>query len=257
MTTRFKICLASIWMMTLAVFSLAQTGTVQQWFTEGNNAYAQAHYPAAVEAYSKIIQAGFENEWVFFNLGNAYFKQNRVGMAILCYEKALRISSQSKEIKENLEFARSRIVDKIETPSENIMVHGTKRFFNLLSINQETALVLIFSLCGGIFLLIFLSRILAQWRQIQLALAGIFLLLTLIWGVSNIIRIYQFTHEKGAIILADKADILSGPAAGNPVLFSLHEGTRVEVRQEAGDWSLITLSNGWSGWVTNEKIGSI
>ncbi len=241
----------------MTAFSWGQSAEVQQWFTEGNHAYAQANYPVAVEAYSKIINTGFENEGVLFNLGNAYFKQNQVGLAIYCYEKALRISPASAEIQDNLQFARSRIVDKIETPSENIFVHAVKRFFGLLSINQETGLVLFLSLFGGICLLVRLFGFLPQWRSLLLSLAATFLLLSMIWGTSNAIRIFQFTHEKGAILLADKVDILSGPSAGNPVLFSLHEGTRVEVRQEAGEWSLISLPNGWSGWVMKDRMGII
>lgn len=254
---RTRIYLAALWILIVAVFSCGQSTEVLQWFKEGNHAYAQADYPAAVEAYSKIIRTGFENEWILFNLGNSYFKQNRVGLAIYCYEKALRISPTAAEIKDNLEFARSRIVDKIEIPSENFLFHTVKRFFGLLPINQETGLIIFLSLCGGICLLCSILRFLPQWRSLLLILGATFLLLSLIWGTSNVIRIYQFTHEKVAIILADKVDILSGPASGNPVLFSLHEGTRVELRQEAGEWTLISLPNGWSGWVMKDRMGII
>jgi tetratricopeptide (TPR) repeat protein len=254
---RTRIYLVSLWILLVNAFSWGQSADVQRWFQDGNHAYAQANYPAAVEAYSKIISTGFENEWVLFNLGNAYFKQNRVGLAIYCFEKALRISPATAEIRDNLEFARGRIVDKIETPAEDIFVHAVKRFFTLFSINQETGLATFFSLCGGLCLLCSIFRFFPSGRSLQLIAAAVLLLLSLIWGTSNAIRIYQITHEKSAIILVDKVDILSGPASGNPVLFSLHEGTRVEVRQEAGEWSLISLPNGWSGWVMKSRMGII
>jgi hypothetical protein len=252
------ICLLSgVLFIAVNGYSQSQNATQVRWFAEGNNAYTQGNYAAAIEAYNHIVQSGFENEWVFYNLGNAYFKQNRLGMAILCYEKAVRLAPGEKEIRENLEFASSRKVDKIEVPIDFFLIQWLKWFFNLFSLNQETGLVLLFSFLGGGALILILARVTSQLRTLFFIMFLVFLGVTLLFGVSNFLRVYHFTHDQSGIVMVQKADILSGPAPENPVLFSLHEGTKVEVRQESGDWFQINLPNGWSGWVRKNTLGLI
>ena len=83
------------------------------------------------------------------------------------------------------------------------------------------------------------------------------LILFLIVGASNVFRIYQSVTIQEAVILAEKADVLSGPGEDNPTLFSIHEGLKVKVQAELNQWSQISLENGWNGWVKTEALGMI
>ena len=84
-----------------------------------------------------------------------------------------------------------------------------------------------------------------------------FLVLFLILGTSNLLRIYwQETVQEG-VVLVEKADVLSGPASDSPILFSVHEGLKVRIENDLPDWVQISLENGWNGWVKKETLGEI
>ena len=84
-----------------------------------------------------------------------------------------------------------------------------------------------------------------------------FLVLFLILGTSNLLRIYwQETVHEG-VVLVEKVDVLSGPASDSPILFSVHEGLKVRIENDLPDWVQISLENGWNGWVKKEALGEI
>jgi uncharacterized protein YgiM (DUF1202 family) len=79
----------------------------------------------------------------------------------------------------------------------------------------------------------------------------------LIVSVSNIYRIYQLKTDLKAIVVTEKADVLSGPGPDNPTLFSIHEGLKVKVQNQLDQWVQISLENGWTGWIKSDTLGII
>jgi len=84
----------------------------------GNQHYMEREYDKAVDCYSRVISMGYEASSLFYNLGNAYYKQNDLPRAILYYEKARLLAPWDEDIRQNLAIANSRIVDKIDNIPE-------------------------------------------------------------------------------------------------------------------------------------------
>ena len=241
----------------LALSAEGQAQDVSRFFQAGNEYYAQNKYTAAIEQYQKILKSGVVSDVVFYNLGNAHFKNNHLGSAILFYEKAQRLAPRDREISENLNFARTRVADKVERPPEGIVVSLARRITNWLPLDTETSLALgLFFAANAAFALFWLDVIPALSRLAlysSMALLGLFLIL----GTSNLIRIYwQETVQEG-VVLVEKVDVLSGPASDSPILFSVHEGLKVRIENDLPDWVQISLENGWNGWVKKEALGEI
>jgi uncharacterized protein YgiM (DUF1202 family) len=57
--------------------------------------------------------------------------------------------------------------------------------------------------------------------------------------------------------MEEKVDVLSGPAADNTVLFTVHEGTRLEVRNRRDGWYQVSLPNAMSGWVPSGAVEQV
>lgn len=234
-----------------------QVPGVRQLFEAGNSFYAQGNFRAAAEEYEKIVQMPFASEVVYYNLGNAYFKDGQLGKAILYYEKAFKLSPRDRDIADNLSFATSRIADKVEKPAEGFLLKQLKRWLTLLPLDVETCLALgcfvTANACFAVFLLGGSPSLSRGALVASLVLLGLFLL----FGSINLFRIYQAETVREAVILTDKVDVLSGPSTDNPTLFSIHEGLKVQLENEVQDWVQISLENGWNGWVKKEVLGII
>ncbi len=83
---------------------------------EADTAYKDGKYDQSVNLYSNIISSGFSSGQLYYNLGNSYFKSGRLGPSILMYERAVQLMPHSDDVRHNLEFARSRTLDRIDQP---------------------------------------------------------------------------------------------------------------------------------------------
>jgi tetratricopeptide (TPR) repeat protein len=233
------------------------TQDVARIFQSGNEYYAQSNYKAAIEQYQKVLESAVVSEVVFYNLANAYFKNNQLGKSILCYEKAQRLAPHDREITENLNFARARIADKVERPPEGFFISQLRRLMNWLPLDTETALAVAFFFAANAAFSLFWLDTIPRFSRFALYASIAFLVLFLILGSSNLLRIYwQETIHEG-VILVEKADVLSGPASDSPTLFSIHEGLKVRIENDLPDWVQISLENGWNGWVKKDALGEI
>jgi hypothetical protein len=243
--------------LSLTRVGLAKGGDITQLFQSANQLYSQGNFKEAIERYRRITESNFVNEVVYYNLANAYFKQNQIGLAILYYEKAGKLAPGDREISENLELARTRIVDKVESSQDSFPVKLVVALTNLLPLDVETALaVTLFVLANSLFGLFVTTR---SGRVRRTSMLGIAVLLPvfLIVSVSNIYRIYQLKTDLKAIVVTEKADVLSGPGPDNPTLFSIHEGLKVKVQNQLDQWVQISLENGWTGWIKSDTLGII
>jgi tetratricopeptide (TPR) repeat protein len=235
----------------------AETQDLARTFQSGNEYYAQNNYRAAIDQYQKVIASGVVSETVLYNLANAYFKNNQLGKAVLCYEKARRLAPRDRDITENLNFARTRIADRVERPPEGLFLGQLRRVTNWVALDTETTLALSFFVAANICFAFFWLDSIPGLSRFALLGSIAFLVLFLILGTSNLFRIYLQETTREGVILVEKADVLSGPASDSPTLFSIHEGLKVRIENDLPDWAQISLENGWNGWVKKEALGEI
>jgi tetratricopeptide (TPR) repeat protein len=231
--------------------------TVPEWFQAGNQLYEKGDFRRAVELYYKVVDAGFVNEAVYYNLANALYKDDQLGKAILYYEKARRLAPRDLEIVGNLTLGRSRIVDKVDAPPEVFGVRQLHWLHSRMSLDLETLLAAGLFVAGNCAFSIFLLSKRDRLRTLALSSSlGIFCLF-IGMTASLAFRIYEFQTLREGIVLTTQVDVLSGPGTENPTLFSIHEGLPVRIQNELGEWIQIGLENGWNGWVKHEAVGVI
>ena len=76
------------------------------------NLYQQKEYSAAVAMYDSIVNEGFAHAETYYNLGNAHFRLGNLGMAILKYEKALKMNPDDEDAQHNLALANKQVIDE-------------------------------------------------------------------------------------------------------------------------------------------------
>jgi len=223
-------------------------GTPDELFTAGNSAYEEERYADAVAAYQKILGFGVTDPRVLYNLGNAYFRLGRLGPAILNYERALRLDPSDREARDNLELSRGLIRDRVGEPELQYPIRVVKETLEAI---PTPSIAWVFLACvWSVATAAGAIPLSGSWvRRRLLAYATVALsLLALTTGVSLLYRGRQDAAPI-AIVLEDRIDVRSGPGEENTILFTVHEGTRLDLRNSLERWVQVSLPNGLSGWV--------
>jgi tetratricopeptide (TPR) repeat protein len=224
---------------------------------EGNRHYMNREYDKAVDCYTRVMDMGYSASSLYFNLGNAFYKQSNFPKAILYYEKARLLDPGDEDIRQNLAIANSRIVDKIE----NIPEFFLKRWANGLSVflsPDQWAIVslLLFSLSLAAFFLYMFTN--SYQLKKSGFIAGVILLALSLSGIlfmnerKKLIR-----HSNGAIVIAPVVNVKSSPDEQGTSVFVLHEGTRVVLMDSVQQWKEVKIPDGNKGWIQDRDLARI
>src|SRR5690606_3968445 len=82
--------------------------------SKGSRLYAEGDYQGVAAVYETLVNEGYVEVAVFYNLGNAHFKLNNLGSSILYYEKARKLDPSDPDIRKNLAFVNLGITDRIQ-----------------------------------------------------------------------------------------------------------------------------------------------
>ena len=226
----------------------------QSTFDEANAAYAAGDYKSAATLYQTLIDEQ-PDAVLYYNLGNAQFKQGELSQAILNYERALRLRPNYKDAQYNLAFAQSKITDNIVEQDFFLSVWA-RALRNQL--RESTWLILSISLFifGLIGILGFLLGRTPWLRKTAFHLAWIALLFSLIAGLNTASLHQRDTLRNEAIITQGVVNAKSSPDRSGTDLFTLHEGTKVTIRETLGEWCNIRVGSN-EGWIKQQNMERI
>ena len=221
---------------------------------DADSAYVNGNYQQAIAQYEALLKNGASAE-LYYNLGNAYYRTENITRAVLNYERALLLSPGDRDIRFNLQLARSKTIDKIVPESEMFFITWYHALVNLMSVDGWARMAIIsLALVIILFLLYLFSE--PIWLR-KIGFFGGFLLL-LFFVLSNLFAYQQkqnLLYRKGAIVIAPSVTVKSTPAQNGTDLFILHEGTKVTIIDGAmSDWKEIRLADGKEGWIERKRI---
>jgi tetratricopeptide (TPR) repeat protein len=228
-----------------------------QLFQQGNSAYQQGNYTAAISAYEAILKTGVSGGELCFNLGNAYYKQGDMGRAILNYERALRLMPGDDDLRHNLQLANLLIVDKIEvTPRLFIWDwwDGLKAWFSLSGITWLVYALLV--LTAGAVVAIILARSYAV-RKIGVLATLVIGLVLVVAVVALVDKARDAGRSDEAIIIATITTIKNSPDEKSSDAFVLHAGVKVRITDIVNHWVQIRLADGKVGWMEQSAAEKI
>ncbi len=234
--------------------SLYASGANDSTWIKGNDFYSLGEYDQAIEYYNKIEKSGNVSWRLFYNMGNAHYKQNDFAKAILYYERALKLNPKGSDILNNLEIAKLNTLDKIESVPDLIITTFFKNIRDTFSSNMWAYLSLVSLALTGVLLLGFKFARGRKRRKFSFAGACLTLVLAISCMVfSANLRSIAISNDY-AIITAPVTNIKSAPNSSGGNLFILHQGTKVEILESLGGWGRIELSDGRQGWMLNKDM---
>lgn len=237
-----------------STISIAQNNTL---FEKGNALYNQGKYSEAIDAYLMILDTKNHSSELYFNLGNAHYKLNHVAPSIYYYEKALQLSPNDEEIKNNLVFAKNMTIDAIDTIPEVGLSKFTNSITNFMTFDGWAKIAVILVLCFVILFLIYYFAYTTIRKRLSFigsltALFLFFIVLALAFHKFNLDK-----NDKPAIVFAQESKVKAEPNLRSEEAFTLHEGTKVQILDTVKSWKKIKLADGKTGWISQEDIKAL
>ncbi|RJP34393.1 MAG: hypothetical protein C4527_02365 [Candidatus Omnitrophota bacterium] len=226
-------------------------------FHLANEYYRNGNLDKALNGYLYLVELGVSNGYLFYNLANTYFRNGFLGEAIVWYERASRYCPRDRDLQLNFEYAKSNLLDEeFRAPAYGGTVGFLQRLHRLLNVRESVIGLLILTwlfFAVLIALLLIRSDRWKSWLRLPCWLLGIAFVLCLF---STGWKIYHYEFVVEAIVVESAVEVKTGPNDSLSTSFSIHEGTKVRVVQEQGDWRRIVLpgESSFNGWVLEKAI---
>ena len=220
-----------------------------------NAAYAEGRWADAVADYTIISDAGLESASLYCNVGNAYFKDGNIPMAIVCYERSLKLDPSYEDARFNLDLLNAGLQDRIDPVPELILKTWFRKFCYVADSDAWTIIFIVsFAVFCGLVLLFLLGRTIAARRSGFFA--GIAVLLFAIMALSFAVwQKNDYMRADEAVVMRPVTSVKSSPSGeASKDLFILHEGTKVKLIDQLGTWSNVELADGRQGWMKTDDL---
>jgi tetratricopeptide (TPR) repeat protein len=238
----------------LMIANTINAQNVDTLFVSANELYRNGAFEEAIKKYKKIESQEMISSELYLNLGNAYYRLNKVGPTIFYYEKALKLDPLNVDVKNNLVFAKRLALDNIEEVPKTVFQKFNNNYLQKLSYNEWAIVAVVFSFSTSIFFLFFYFGYSSGKKRVYFTTSGISLIL-LIFSVFITYSQYSLTKKnKEAIVFVQKTEIRNAPTLNSEEIFTLHEGTKVIVLDAIDNWKKIKLVDGKQGWIIADEI---
>ncbi len=223
-------------------------------FEEANAAYSNGNYQEAASKYEQILESGETSAELYFNLGNSYYKMNKVAPSIYYYEKALQLEPTDEETLNNIEFARNMAIDDIEAVEQQGISQWINNLILVFDFSTWTILGIFFSVgFVALFLLYYFARK-PLYKRIFFSTA----MANLVFCIVSVIFAFQqqsfIEDNQYAIVFSEEAEVREEPNLRGESSFELHEGTKAKILENYQEWSRIELANGAEGWIKTNDL---
>ncbi|MGN6569082.1 MAG: tetratricopeptide repeat protein [Flavipsychrobacter sp.] len=222
------------------------------WWQKANNFFQQKEYDSASFYYEKVSALHPQDAVVYYNLGNAYYRLNKIGPAVLNYQRALQINPKYKEAQDNLALTEARIGNRIPSGGDIFFI----KWWNTITSPQKAGMWAVVSLI--IFLaviIILLTRRFGASIKIPGQAVGVLSFLWIVFMAFAVTAANNKASSNKAVIMQNDAPLLTDPKGKTQAL--VPEGTTVKLKGTEGSWAEIQLPDGRNGWMQTSLFDKI
>ena len=253
-SNKAKVSGFSFVLMILMLMPLSANAITKQ---NADDEYAKGNYQQAIKEYQEILKAGVSSE-IYYNLGNAYYRTDNITQALLAYERALQLSPGDNDIRFNLQYARSKTIDKITPETEMFFVTWYHSLVNFTSVDRWANTAIVSIVMALLLILVFLFAPQMWARKSGFYGSAVFLLLFAFANLFAFQQKHELETKQGAIVIAPTVNVKKTPAASGTDVFVIHEGTRVDITDRGmKQWRGVKLADGREGWLKTSQIEEI
>jgi tetratricopeptide (TPR) repeat protein len=242
------------------VLSLAPAGWAQSpddLFQKANGLYQEGKVAEARDLYESIAANGYVSGELYYNLGNAHYRLGDPARAILNYERALRLMPGDDDLRNNLQVANLRVIDRIE-PTPRLFLwdywDGVKGALSTRGVVWTAYGLFVAFSAAVILFLIGRTYAFRKASVIAATVSGLLLGSSLILLYA---RVSDDNRSDEAIVLVNLTTVKNSPDARSSDAFVLHAGVKVRVIDAVNEWLKIRLADGKVGWMERSAAETI
>lgn len=244
-----------VWLVAVMLLTSLSASAITK--KNADDEYQKGNYQQAIKDYEDLLKNGVSAD-IYYNLGNAYYRTDNVTKALLAYERAHLLSPGDEDINFNLQFVRSKTIDKITPVSEMFFVTWCKALVNFTSGDNWAKAGIIAIIVALLLALVYLFGPSVLLRKIGFFGGVGFFVVFLLCNLFACQQNQVLENRTGAIVIAPTVNVKKTPSKTSGDEFVIHEGTRVEVIDKTMDgWRGIHLADGRDGWVETKQIEEI
>lgn len=221
-------------------------GSEDQLFRQANEAYSRQDYDQAITHYEQLTKNTGFSATVLYNLANSYAQSGKIGLAVLNYERALRLAPSDSDISGNLELVRK------EGGLFAGEYTGTERFFRILELDQWSQLLLLTLVLFTLFRLAALRHRFSG--KVSTRVAATCLLFFCLAAAGTFFR---YRHFNPAVVIVADGRLLISPFASAASIGAIQEGRLVYPEKEHGDFVYVTDETRRTGWIPRDSIARV
>jgi len=223
------------------------TAAAADW-QQAEQSYREGHFAAALGSYEELLQSYPNDPYLYYNIGNCYFKMGSKGLAAANYYRAFRLAPRNADIRHNLSLALAESGERFVPQGMPEIFH--KAFFWLTASELKGVLYLVwwlFCILGSLWLF---KR---KYGRATLAIAVVLVIIASWYALR-----YHPDHDPLAIIAAPVAELRSGPGMNFPASANIAQGHIVLIRDSRDKWrEVVVKSQGIKGWIAADSLESI
>lgn len=233
---------------------------------KADSAYNKENYGEAVNLYLQSIDEDGVSSEIYYNLGNAYYRDNRLGKAIICYERSLALDPSNSDARTNLDFVKTRILDAPEDDS-SFLGNLHKSVKSIMSPDAWAWLSFILFILFLMTIALYLFSSNVSLRKVGFFGGGLMLLIFIYTFVIAYQTSHAFYKHNEAVVIVPTTNLMSAPRATgkNEKVVPIHEGTKVEILDSVstpddinvGKWYHVKINNSSRAWLNADDVEKI
>jgi hypothetical protein len=231
----------------------AVTDNAQLW-AKGNACYKAGQYDSARALYEQIAQQKPDNACLYYNLGNTYYRLNKIGPAVLNYERAIRLDPEYRLAKENILLTKRRMTGEVKQIEDIFFV----RWWDAATApGNATTWAACSLVCFVLAIASLLVKIMTGGKVV--VPAQVTVLLVVLWCCllpPAIASASKSVDSGRVVVMENDVPLNHADTKGKPIGL-IPEGTVLKLKNTNGNLAEVVMPDGRSGWVQLSAIAKI
>jgi len=222
-------------------------------FAKAVQAQENSQHEKAIGLYEQILETQTVSPELYNNLGLAYYNNKQLGLAIVQFERALKLAPELVDVKHNLKAARQRVEEDYQASEALFFVQWWNMILLSLSSTNWAILFLVFIFSGVGAIVAWQWKSQPMYKTFAIVIFGLSIL-PLIWGFQK-----KEIEESpnAAIVINDQIGLRQAADLSSEEIELVFEGVKVSILEEQDSWTHIELPNHLIGWVPSSMIERI